>query len=53
VLSIVAFAAITSAVLAYSLLFITKLPCPYCWTAHAVNWMMLVMILLIQNEHIV
>ena len=53
VLSIVVFAAITSAVLAYSLLFITKRPCPYCWTAHAVNFMLLVMILLLQNGHIV
>jgi uncharacterized membrane protein len=53
VLTIVAFAAITSAVLAYSLLFVTKRPCPYCWTAHAVNWSLLVMILLIQNGHIV
>jgi uncharacterized membrane protein len=53
VLSIVAFAAITSAVLAYSLLFITKRPCPYCWTAHAVNWALLVMILLVQNGRIV
>jgi uncharacterized membrane protein len=53
VLSIVAFAAITSLVLAYSLLFITKRPCPYCWTAHAANWTLLVMILLLQNGHIV
>ena len=53
VLTIVAFAALTSAVLAYSLLFVTKRPCPYCWTAHAVNWLLLVMFLLIQNEHIV
>ena len=30
-------AAATSAVLAYSLLFITKMSCPYCWTAHVVN----------------
>jgi len=26
-----------SAVLAYSLLFVTRMPCPYCWTSHAVN----------------
>lgn len=31
-------AAATSAALAYSLLFVTKRPCPYCWTGHAVNW---------------
>jgi uncharacterized membrane protein len=34
----VAFAALTSLILAYSLLFITCRPCPYCWTAHTVNW---------------
>jgi uncharacterized membrane protein len=32
------FAAGASAYLAYSLLYITKKECPYCWTAHAVNW---------------
>ena len=32
------FAAATSAYLAYSLLYVTKKQCPYCWTAHAVNW---------------
>ena len=53
VLSIAAFAAATSAVLGYSLLFITKRPCPYCWTAHAVNWALLVMILFQQNEPLV
>ena len=30
-------AAATSAVLAYSLLFVTRMPCPYCWTSHVVN----------------
>jgi uncharacterized membrane protein len=53
VLTIAAFAAVTSAVLAYSLLFITKRPCPYCWTAHAVNWLLLVTILFAQNGRIV
>jgi len=33
-----AFAAATSVYLAYSLLFVTKRSCPYCWTSHAVNW---------------
>ncbi len=37
-LAAVAFAALTSLYLAYSLLFITRRPCPVCWTAHAVNW---------------
>jgi uncharacterized membrane protein len=31
-------AALTSLFLAYSLLFITRRPCPYCWASHAVNW---------------
>ncbi|HTU69443.1 MAG TPA: vitamin K epoxide reductase family protein [Candidatus Baltobacteraceae bacterium] len=32
------FAAAVSAVLAYSLLYVTKMPCVYCWTSHLVNW---------------
>jgi uncharacterized membrane protein len=36
-----AFAAGTSAYLGYSLLFVTKRSCRYCWTAHAVNWALL------------
>jgi uncharacterized membrane protein len=31
-------AAATSAYLAYSLLFVTRRDCPYCWTSHVVNW---------------
>jgi uncharacterized membrane protein len=31
-------AAAVSVVLAYSLLFITRMPCVYCWTSHAINW---------------
>ncbi len=30
-------AAAMSALLAYSLLFVTRMPCPYCWTSHAIN----------------
>lgn len=30
-------AASMSVVLAYSLLFVTRMPCPYCWTSHLVN----------------
>jgi uncharacterized membrane protein len=26
-----------SAVLAYSLLFVTKMPCAFCWTSHGIN----------------
>jgi uncharacterized membrane protein len=36
-----AFAALTSAYLGYSLLFITKRSCAFCWTAHVVNWALL------------
>jgi uncharacterized membrane protein len=36
-----AFAAVTSLYLAYSLLFVTRRSCPYCWTAHAANWALL------------
>ena len=38
------FAAITSVALAYSLLFITKRPCPYCWTGHTINWSLALLI---------
>jgi len=31
-------AAGVSVVLAYSLLFVTRMPCVYCWTSHIVNW---------------
>jgi uncharacterized membrane protein len=34
-------AAAMSVVLGYSLLFVTRRSCPYCWTSHAVNWAML------------
>ena len=37
-LSVVGCAAAVSLVLGYSLLFITRRQCPYCWTSHAVNW---------------
>lgn len=41
VLSAAGLAAATSLWLGYSLLFITRRPCPYCWTAHAINWSLL------------
>jgi uncharacterized membrane protein len=31
-------AAATSVALAYSLLFVTRMPCKFCWTSHAINW---------------
>jgi uncharacterized membrane protein len=37
------FAAVTSIVLAYSLRVVTRRQCPYCWTAHAVNWSLLLL----------
>jgi uncharacterized membrane protein len=40
-LAAVVLAAATSAVLAYSLLFVTRRECPYCWASHAVNWVLL------------
>ena len=38
-------AAAMSAYLAYSLLFVTKMPCAYCWTAHATNALIAVLLL--------
>lgn len=35
-------AALSSAYLGYSLLFKTKMPCPYCWTSHGLNAFILV-----------
>lgn len=40
-LAAAAFAAATSLYLAYSLLFVTKRSCSYCWTAHLTNWALL------------
>lgn len=34
-------AAATSAYLAYSLIYVTRRECPYCWTSHIVNWCLL------------
>jgi hypothetical protein len=36
-------AALTSAVLGYSLLFVTRRACPYCWTGHGVNGALLIL----------
>lgn len=40
-LAATALAALTSIYLAYSLLFVTRRNCPYCWSAHIVNWALL------------
>ena len=42
-LAAMAAAAATSLYLAYSLLFVTRRECPYCWTSHAVNWALLLL----------
>lgn len=39
-------AAVMSAVLAYSLLFVTRMPCPYCWTSHAINGVLAIVTIL-------
>jgi len=36
-------AALTSLYLAYRLVFVSKILCPYCWTSHAVNWSLVVL----------
>ena len=39
-------AAAMSLYLAYSLLFVTRMPCANCWTGHVVNWALLAILLL-------
>ena len=41
-------AAAMSIYLAYSLLFVTRMPCVLCWTGHAVNWLLLAMLLYVR-----
>lgn len=38
-------AALTSVLLAYSLLFVTRMPCVYCWTSHIVNWTLAILVI--------
>lgn len=38
-------AALLSLYLAYSLIYVTRMACRYCWTAHAVNWLLLVLLI--------
>jgi uncharacterized membrane protein len=40
-----ALAALMSVYLAYSLLFVTRMPCVNCWTGHVINWILLVLLL--------
>lgn len=44
ILVLALFAAATSVVLAYSLLFVTRRECPYCMTSHGVNWALLLIL---------
>ena len=37
-------AAAMSIYLAYSLLFVTRMPCANCWTGHVVNWLILLVL---------
>jgi uncharacterized membrane protein len=39
-----ALAALTSFYLAYSLAFRTRMPCPFCWTSHAINWLLVLLV---------
>jgi uncharacterized membrane protein len=45
-LAAAAAAGLVSAILAYSLLFRTRMPCPFCWTGHIVNWTILALVVL-------
>ena len=38
-------ASLTSLYLAYSLLFVTRMSCVYCWVGHAVNWSLLALLI--------
>ena len=40
-----ALAAAVSVFLAYSLLFVTRMPCPICWSGHVLNWGLVVLLL--------
>lgn len=37
-------AAALSVYLAYSLLFVTRMPCAYCWAGHVINWLLLALL---------
>lgn len=43
-------AAVSSIYLAYSLLFVTRMPCRYCWTGHVINWSLLVLIIVLSRS---
>jgi uncharacterized membrane protein len=43
-------AAVSSLYLAYSLLFVTRMPCRYCWTGHVINWSLLGLVIVIARS---
>lgn len=40
-------AALISVYLAYSLLFVTRMPCVFCWTGHVINWSLLLLLIVL------
>ena len=42
---LLAFAVVRSIYLAYSLIFVTKIPCPLCFTSHVINIILLLLVL--------
>jgi uncharacterized membrane protein len=43
-------ATVSSLYLAYSLLFVTRMPCRYCWTGHVINWSLLGLVIAIARS---
>jgi len=43
-------AAVSSLYLAYSLLFVTRMPCRFCWTGHVINWSLLGLVIAIARS---
>lgn len=44
-LVLLALAVLRSVYLAYSLIYVTKIPCPLCFTSHAINLILFLMVL--------
>ncbi len=45
-----AIAALVSLYLAYSLLFVTRMPCVYCWAGHLINWSLLALVIALERS---
>jgi uncharacterized membrane protein len=43
-------AALISVYLAYSLLFVTRMPCAFCWTGHVINWSLLLLLAVLSKS---